>query len=141
MTHDPPTSKKISSSRYKRQIDQNETDTEACVIKMAAFHYNYAVMCRVPHSLANRSVGSDQYKNAIDVEKARDEYETIKDVLKSCDFNIVELVEDENYPDSCFVEDTAVAIGNTALLARPGHVSRQGEVSLISARTYTYNRK
>uniref|UniRef100_A0A0B7B0A6 Uncharacterized protein n=1 Tax=Arion vulgaris TaxID=1028688 RepID=A0A0B7B0A6_9EUPU len=98
---------------------------------MAAFHYNYAVICRIPNSLGNRSVGSDTYQRGIDVDKARQEYETVREVLKSLDFNIVELVEDESYPDSCFVDDTVVVIGNTALIARPGHVSRQGEVGEI----------
>ncbi|XP_013080460.2 N(G),N(G)-dimethylarginine dimethylaminohydrolase 1-like isoform X1 [Biomphalaria glabrata] len=98
---------------------------------MAAFHYNFAIICRVPNSLKNRSVGSDNYQEGLDLEKTRQEYETIREVLKNCDINIIELVEDENYPDCCFVDDTAVVIGNTALIARPGHSSRQGEVGEI----------
>ncbi|BFZ20571.1 hypothetical protein BsWGS_23610 [Bradybaena similaris] len=98
---------------------------------MAAFHYNFAIICRVPNALANRSVGSDNYPHGIDIDKAKQEYETIREVLKNCDINIIELVEDESYPDCCFVDDTAVVIGNTALIARPGHSSRQGEVGEI----------
>lgn len=66
------------------------------------------------------------------MEKARQEYETIREVLKSLDLNIIEMVEDENYPDCCFVDDTTVVVGNTALIARPGHISRQGEVWFVS---------
>ncbi|CAG5130035.1 unnamed protein product [Candidula unifasciata] len=98
---------------------------------MAAFHYNFAIICRVPNALANRSVGSDNYPKGLDIDKAKQEYETIREVLKNCDINIIELVEDESYPDCCFVDDTAVVIGNTALIARPGHSSRQGEVGEI----------
>ncbi|XP_059153547.1 N(G),N(G)-dimethylarginine dimethylaminohydrolase 1-like isoform X2 [Physella acuta] len=98
---------------------------------MAAFNYNFAIICRVPNALKNRSVGSDHYPDGIDIEKAKQEYETIREVLKNCDINIIELVEDESYPDCCFVDDTAVVIGNTALIARPGHTSRQGEVGEI----------
>ena len=94
-----------------------------------AFQYNFAIICRVPNSIKNRSVGSDNYPDGIDVDKAKQEYETVREVLKNCDINIIELVEDESYPDCCFVDDTAVVIGNTALIARPGHSSRQGEVS------------
>ena len=63
----------------------------------------------------------------MDVEKAKREYEQFKATLKNCDINIIELQEDENYPDCCFVEDCAVTIGGTALIARPV-ASRQGEV-------------
>jgi len=98
---------------------------------MSAFQYNFAIICRVPNSLKNRSVGSDNYPDGVDVEKAKQEYETVREVLKNCDINIIELVEDESYPDCCFVDDTAVVIGNTALIARPGHSSRQGEVGEI----------
>ena len=34
----------------------------------------------------------------------------------------------EDHPDCVFVEDTVVAVGKRALLTRPGHVSRRGEV-------------
>lgn len=51
--------------------------------------------------------------------------------MKNCDVNLIELQEDENYPDCCFVEDCAVVIGGTALITRPGHPSRQGEVGEI----------
>lgn len=95
------------------------------------FHFNYAVICRIPQSFATRSVGAENFDGGVNLEKAREEYETIREVLKNCDVNLIELQEDENYPDCCFVEDCAVVIGGTALITRPGHLSRQGEVSLI----------
>lgn len=36
-----------------------------------------------------------------------------------------------DHPDCVFVEDTVVAVGNKALLTRPGHSSRRGEVESI----------
>ena len=92
------------------------------------FHYNYAIICRIPDSFASKSVKPEQVKGELNVAKARVEYDTIREVLKNCDVNLIELQEDENYPDCCFVEDCAVVIGGTALITRPGHPSRQGEV-------------
>jgi dimethylargininase len=37
----------------------------------------------------------------------------------------------EDHPDCCFVEDTAVVIGKRAVITRPGHPSRRGEVDSI----------
>jgi dimethylargininase len=90
------------------------------------FHFNYAIICRIPESFATRAVGGEGQR--LDIEKARAEYDTVREVLKNCDVNLIELQEDENYPDCCFVEDTAVVIGGVALITRPGHPSRQGEV-------------
>lgn len=94
------------------------------------FQFNYAIICRIPDSFADRSVGVED-GSQVNIEKAREEYDTIREVLKNCDVNLIELQEDESYPDCCFVEDCAVVIGGTALITRPGHVSRQGEVQLI----------
>ncbi|XP_025112236.1 N(G),N(G)-dimethylarginine dimethylaminohydrolase 1-like isoform X1 [Pomacea canaliculata] len=95
------------------------------------FQCNYAIICRIPDSFAQRSVGAENIPGGLNLQKAREEYDTIREVLKNCDVNLIELQEDENYPDCCFVEDCAVVIGGTALVTRPGHPSRTGEVGEI----------
>jgi len=92
-----------------------------------AFSYNYAIVCRVPRSFAERGAGPDS-KN-IDPEGAKAEHRQLVDVLRKCSLNIIELQEDEDYKDCCCVEDCAVVIGGTALITRPGLKIRQGEVS------------
>jgi dimethylargininase len=52
--------------------------------------------------------------------------------LTSCGLEIHYLASDELYPDSTFVEDTAVLTPDFAILARPGADSRQGEVEAIT---------
>ncbi|ESP04480.1 hypothetical protein LOTGIDRAFT_170725 [Lottia gigantea] len=94
------------------------------------FKYNYAIICRIPSSFPYKCIKPDN-KKPIDLERARTEYDHLREILKNCDVNVIELQEDENYPDCCFVEDCAVCIGGTALIARPGHTSRQGEVGEI----------
>ena len=51
--------------------------------------------------------------------------------LKRCGLALTELPADAHYPDSTFVEDTAVLLPNCAVLTHPGHASRQGEVEAI----------
>jgi dimethylargininase len=48
--------------------------------------------------------------------------------LEECGLQVTALDADENYPDSVFIEDTAVVTVQCAILARPGADSRRGEV-------------
>ena len=47
--------------------------------------------------------------------------------LKACGLTVTVLPPDPNYPDSTFVEDTAVLLPGVAVLTRPGAASRRGE--------------
>jgi dimethylargininase len=51
--------------------------------------------------------------------------------LEECGLTLNRLKPDPQYPDSTFVEDTAVLTRHSAILARPGAASRQGEVPNI----------
>ena len=48
--------------------------------------------------------------------------------LERCGLEVTALDADEKYPDSVFIEDTAVVTARCAILARPGADRRQGEV-------------
>ena len=48
--------------------------------------------------------------------------------LQRCGLRLVELEADAGYPDSVFVEDTAVLTERCAVITRPGAASRGGEV-------------
>jgi dimethylargininase len=52
--------------------------------------------------------------------------------LEKCGLTLTRLDADERFPDSTFVEDTAVLTERFAVLARPGAPSRQGEVSAVA---------
>jgi dimethylargininase len=47
--------------------------------------------------------------------------------LKICDVNVTILEADERYPDSCFIEDTALLTKTCAIITNPGAKSRKGE--------------
>lgn len=53
------------------------------------------------------------------------------EALKQCSLNLITLDPDLRYPDSTFVEDTAVLTPRGAILTRPGADSREGEVEAI----------
>lgn len=52
-------------------------------------------------------------------------------ILESLDLQVTVLDADENFPDGCFVEDTAVVTPEVAVITRPGAVSRRGEEAAI----------
>lgn len=46
--------------------------------------------------------------------------------------SVVEVAADDRHPDCVFVEDVAVVSGNVAVITRPGHPSRRGEVGPVA---------
>jgi dimethylargininase len=52
--------------------------------------------------------------------------------LQDCGLEITTLDPDLQFPDSTFVEDTAVLTSHTAILTNPGAPSREGEVATIA---------
>src|SRR5436853_7696799 len=44
---------------------------------------------------------------------------------------VIRLTGNESYPDSCFVEDTAIVLDEIAIMCSPGVESRRGEVALV----------
>jgi dimethylargininase len=84
--------------------------------------------------LTGASLGAPDYARAIE------EHDAYCEALEQCGLALTRLEPDPRYPDSTFIEDTAVLIdesGNEskvitkqrAILTRPGAVSRTGEVA------------
>lgn len=59
------------------------------------------------------------------------EHATYVDALRDAGVEVDLLPPEEGYPDSIFVEDTALVFGEGAILLRPGAESRAGEAGLI----------
>ena len=66
-----------------------------------------------------------------DYSKALKQHEIYVDALKDCGLEIEVLEADENFPDSTFVEDTALLTPRCAIITNPGASSRQGEITEI----------
>jgi len=65
----------------------------------------------------------------INIQLAIQQHEQYITLLKTLIPNVIEISgsDDEKYPDCNFIEDTAVVVNNTAIIAQLGHPLRQGE--------------
>jgi dimethylargininase len=63
-----------------------------------------------------------------DYEKAIEQHSRYIEALKECGLEVIVLKLDENYPDSTFVEDTALLTPHCAVICNPGAPSRKGEI-------------
>ena len=61
-------------------------------------------------------------------ERALEQHTAYCAVLEECGLTVTRLPPDPNYPDSTFVEDTAILTEHCAVIARPGALSRRGEL-------------
>ncbi len=68
---------------------------------------------------------------APDLVLALAQHEAYCEALLDCGLALTWLSADPNFPDSTFVEDTAVITPHGAILTRPGAASRAGEVAAI----------
>lgn len=73
-----------------------------------------------------------------DYEKTITEHQLYQAALKHCGLTLIELPADPRYPDSTFVEDTAILTELGAILTRPGAESRKGETDAIKANLKTF---
>ena len=79
----------------------------------------------IVHGLTNANLGIPDYNKALYQHK-----EYIK-ALNYCDLEVTILPEDERFPDSTFVEDTALLTSKVAIITNPGAKSRKGETKDI----------
>ena len=63
---------------------------------------------------------------------ALEQHEAYCAALERCGLTLTRLKADPHYPDSTFVEDTAILTERCAIVTRPGTPSRAGEVEVIS---------
>jgi dimethylargininase len=83
--------------------------------------------CRnIVHGLSTAGLGVPDY------EKALTQHAAYADALRACGVEVTILAADENYPDSVFIEDTAVLSERVAIITRPGAASRQGEEVVVA---------
>jgi dimethylargininase len=63
-----------------------------------------------------------------DADQAREQHRSYLAALEACGLEVILLDPDERYPDSVFVEDTAVVTERCAIVTNPGAPERRGEV-------------
>ncbi|HSG90624.1 MAG TPA: arginine deiminase family protein [Pseudomonadales bacterium] len=66
-----------------------------------------------------------------DFERALDQHAAYVDALRHCGLDVTVLPALPEFPDSTFVEDSALLTGRCAIVTRPGADSRRGEAELM----------
>jgi len=97
---------------------------------MSNYIYSKAIV-RTPSKniadgLTTAELGSPNYSLALH------QHQEYIEALKECGLDVIVLEADDNFPDSTFVEDTAVLIPLCAIITNPGAPSRKGETIEIS---------
>lgn len=69
---------------------------------------------------------------APDVDLARTQHDVYRDHLDAAGYTITTIPADERCPDCVFVEDTAVIVGDFAVITRPGVSQREPEVAPVA---------
>ena len=85
------------------------------------------VIVRRPCRAMTEGITSGLYPGKPDYDLALIQHDAYIEALKKCGVKVTCLPADENYPDSCFVEDPAVLTEKCAVITNPGAASRNGE--------------
>jgi dimethylargininase len=97
------------------------------VDRLHMFKYTHAVVRKVPVRTLAGCLHLEEPDFPIDPELSAVQHENYTATVKRLVSHVIELDEDEVHPDCCFVEDTAIIIGDTAVICCMGAVSRRGE--------------
>jgi dimethylargininase len=77
-------------------------------------------------------------RSPIDFQLATQQHNYYCAVLETLGIIVNTLSENESYPDSCFVEDTAIVVDELAVICSMGVPSRRGETKLIERELSKY---
>src|SRR5215213_5453880 len=77
-------------------------------------------------------------RSPIDFQLATRQHDDYCAVLTRLGVTVEELSGNESYPDSCFVEDTAIVVDELAIMCSMGVASRRGETQLIERELSRY---
>ena len=89
------------------------------------------VIVKRPCSKITDGITSSPELGTPNYELALKQHDTYIEALKSCGVEVTVLEADENFPDSCFVEDTAVLTRKCAIITNPGAETRNKEVEAM----------
>ncbi len=98
--------------------------------------FSKAIVCMPAQSLVDgittAGLGEPDYPLALE------QHRHYIDALESCHLTVEVMPADEQFPDSMFIEDTALLMPRCAIVTNPGAASRRGEVKQVSARLKQY---
>lgn len=86
---------------------------------------------REPGARYAKCISCHPQRDILDLKKAREQHRVYREALVELGLEVVLLERDDEHPDSCFVEDTAILHGKKALICRLAPESRWGEESRV----------
>ncbi|NLE76088.1 MAG: hypothetical protein GX605_04980 [Chloroflexi bacterium] len=89
-------------------------------------------LVRPPGARFAQALTSQTPRLPIDVARARSQHQAYVQALGALGLQVHPLAPDDDYPDACFVQDTAVVLGVLAVVCRLGAPSRQGEEAAVA---------
>ena len=101
--------------------------------------HRFALVREIPDSF-DQCIKPRENPQIIDVPRARLQHRAYCQTLSQLGLDLIRLPSDKRYPDCAFVEDTAVVIGDRAVMTRPGAETRRGEVATVQEVLATYKR-
>lgn len=88
---------------------------------------------RPPSKQFRKCISSHPLHGTLDIQLALDQHKEYSRILEDLGLEIITLPADIKYPDSCFVEDTAIIHNNRAMITRMAKESRRGEEITIKS--------
>ena len=77
-------------------------------------------------------------RRAIDYPRAVEQHSQYQQLLRSLGANVITLPSDDQCPDCCFLEDTALVLDEVAVITRPGSEPRRREVDGVAPTILKY---
>jgi dimethylargininase len=79
-------------------------------------------------------------RQAIDFHRAVRQHRNYQELLKNLGVSVIEIPADDDCPDCCFIEDTAIMLDELVVICRPGSEARRREVDGVLSSISKYRR-
>lgn len=100
-------------------------------------NFKYAFV-REPGNAYQGCITSHPLRDTIDINIARKQHAIYCHTLKELGVELINLPRLNEFPDSCFIEDTAIICNEKAFITRMGAISRRGEVYSVESKLAEY---
>ncbi|MCK4848645.1 MAG: hypothetical protein KAT16_06455 [Candidatus Heimdallarchaeota archaeon] len=90
-------------------------------------------LVREPGKSFSQCISSHPSHKNISTKLAVSQHRKYVETLRDLGLDVIELPPADSFPDSCFVEDTAVIHNGRAIISHMGAVSRRGEEEVVQA--------
>ncbi len=88
-------------------------------------------LVREPGRTFSRCISTHPLRHAVDVARAREQHAVYAATIEELGLEVIRLARDDDLPDSCFVEDTAVVHGRNGLICRSAKEARRAEAETV----------